>query len=986
MSPKPAVLLISPGILKWTDMDFGLPHLVSMGGYLREHTGVRVEILDLNYEGGDHHDLQRTIEGLGPFLVIGLSLYSSFDYMRVMALARFLKDKFPAVPMVAGGYHASAMPTDVVFEQSPFDAVIRGEGERPMLEIVTGLLGGGGLEKVEYGPDVVPVLDELPYYAWDLLDRYWPRAQTIGRKLQIYLSRGCPYHCTFCMERSKSGYSWRAYSPERAIEELRRLAARTDLSHWVVNLADPLFGFRRSWRREVLEGIIANDLLPRQYWTLTRSDDLDDVDVDLLARARFSIGIGMESGSPRMLGIMQKGNQPERYLDALRRLARLSRLHGLNWAANIIVGHPGENLASMRETHTMVSELFTSASETCGWVSIDPFRLYPGAHVHEAIDAYSERFGSVFHNPTWWKSWYDGAFHAQHIDPSHDLSYEDRVRFMVDAYGPLIGEVQSRFRGQGRSIDRVYRRSIEEQRKLLSPAHRDLLIRRGKRAEASCSTVERISSLSFPLGLHVKDPWVRKRENGVRRLLDQGVLRTQALVEALLQVAPERFMPAADAEAMLADRQPETAEGLAPVSLPLRTLAAGLEALEPALGDAIVDATAASGHLAAVLSHLVGERGRVVALHPCRVTTPMVRALAAYGNVEVRPGDPSSLLQAPERWDGLWVGAAMPRFPSQLRQVLRDPDGRAIAFLGPRFRPQDLVSLTRRGDTLGERRVGRVTVPVLGGRFGWLPERRAVVGDARGEVRCARWPAPALAFHVLTWLDLGPDAASLYDPDRPARSWAPALRAAWEAAPGRLDLHALALQHHDLGSLVAALEAPPPSLSDAAGRTLCATFVDGLEAEAPSFLRRFHDDAERGSALLEASHAAIRGPLARLRSQLWSQSGGPPSLLVLDVPALGAGGRGGWRGSTRVVATSLDLDPMDALMQILHEEVHPVTDPVVRSEHDGWATRSTRAGSDGFALHTELERVAILATGALIDARAPELAPAFERWTARWSA
>ena len=114
MSASPCVLLISPGILKWTDMDFGLPHLVALGGWLREKTGVRVEILDLNYEGGDHNDLLRTIDGLGPHLLIGLSTYSSFDVPRVMALARFLKDHYPQTPLVTGGYHASALPDDLV--------------------------------------------------------------------------------------------------------------------------------------------------------------------------------------------------------------------------------------------------------------------------------------------------------------------------------------------------------------------------------------------------------------------------------------------------------------------------------------------------------------------------------------------------------------------------------------------------------------------------------------------------------------------------------------------------------------------------------------------------------------------------------------------------------------------------------------------------------------------------------------------------------
>ena len=246
------MLLISPGIIRWTDLDFGLPHLVALGGWLRARLGVRVEILDLNYEGGDHASLARTIDDMGPLLCVGIAAYTSFDLLRVHALATFLKQRLPDVPLVAGGYHASALPDDLVFEGSPFDAVVVGEGELPFERIVATRMGGGQLEQKIWGPERVDDMDDLPPYAWDLLDRYWPRCNELGRKLQIYLSRGCPYHCTFCMERSKSGYSWRAFSPERALSELERLAARTDLSNWVVNVADPLFGFHRRWRRENL--------------------------------------------------------------------------------------------------------------------------------------------------------------------------------------------------------------------------------------------------------------------------------------------------------------------------------------------------------------------------------------------------------------------------------------------------------------------------------------------------------------------------------------------------------------------------------------------------------------------------------------------------------------------------------------------------------------------------------------------------------------
>ena len=704
MSRAPAVLLISPGILKWTDMDFGLPHLVSLGGYLREQLGVRVEILDLNYEGGDHRDLERTLDDLGPFHLVGLSCYSSFDYMRVLTLARFLRRLLPDTPLVTGGYHASAMPEDLFFDGSPFDAVIRGEGERPLAALVEQVLGGDPIERGIVERDVVPDLDALPPYAWDLLDRYWPRATEIGRKLQIYLSRGCPYRCSFCMERAKSGYQWRAFSAERATDELRRLARRTDLSRWVVNLADPLFGLKRPWRRTVLENIVREGIRPRQFWTLTRADDLQEEDVSLLARARFSIGIGAESGSPKMLRIMQKGNTPERYLGSLERLMGLSRKHQLNWAANIIVGHPGETPETMRETHAFLTRLFTAAPETCGWLSIDPFRLYPGALVHEQLQQWSADHGARFHHPEWWKSWYDGPFRAQHIDPSHDLDYEGRVRFMYDAYAPLVRNIIERFRGQGRSVDRVFTRSLDEQAELMSPRRRDALLSRARRAtrEAQTPDVRRPAAvLSFPVGMRIKDAAVRRREETVRALLESGALRTEAVVEALLEVDPGRY---------------REVDGL-----DLRLCAAALEALGPGAGERVASLHASDGYHAALLSALVGEAGAVFAVFPGnRIRRVGLQAkLAHLSNVTVVGGDGTTGAGLDGLFDVLWLDGGLPRWPRALRERMHPERGRAATYLGPRFRPMDLVCLTRDHDTLHERRLAVASATPVRGAAGW---------------------------------------------------------------------------------------------------------------------------------------------------------------------------------------------------------------------------------------------------------------------------
>lgn len=997
----PAVLLISPGILRWTDQDFGLPHLVALGSWLQARCGVRVEILDLGYEGADAGTLLETIKGLGPFLMIGLSCYSSFDYRRVMSVAGFLRAAFPDVPLVAGGYHASALPGDLVGGQeglpegSPFDAVIQGEGERPLERIVSALLGAAGplrrdaiFDKPVFAHDLVEDINDLPPHDWSLLRRYWPRARWLGRRFQMYLSRGCPYHCTFCMERAKSGYQWRAFTPERAIDEVRRLFRWIEPAHWLINIADPLFGFQRRWRKEVLRGLIAEDLLPRQYWTLTRSDDLDEEDVELLARARFSIGIGLESGSPRMLKIMQKGNHPDAYLGALQRLAVLSRKHGLNWAANVIVGHPGEDAQSMEETHQYLRSLYLSAPETCGWLSVDPFRLYPGAQVHEELARWEQAHGARFHHPGWWRHWYDGAFLAQHIDPSASLTYEQRVTGMYARYGPMVEEIQARFRGQGRDIDRVFARSLDEQREQLSAAARDRLLEKGRQALRQKLTAPAAPGIApveirRPLGLRVRDPWVRRREEAVRRLLGQGALHDERVIAALLEIGPEAWMGEAEAIAVLEDRPaPGHVDGQAPgrtAAAPgLRAVALGLAALAPGPGDRVADLHARSGYVGALLQHLTGN---------CDVFHVADLGRAPPG-ARLIPRDPAMPWELDGLYDQFWLGAAVPRLPRGLTDHL-SPGGRLVTAIGPRFRDQDWVLITA---DQREHRLCGLRLPVLGGHGGWLPAPPPEQPALRVQAR--RWPAPARFFALMARMDLGRDAAGCYDAAAGARLTA--LEAAWDAAPGRLSLIPLAMREADPAALIRRLRSPPPALQDAAGSRLAALFADAME-------REFRDAP--AEPLFPPSAAALPIPqlladaLPELRRLLYEAHGAPPPLTLLHCPALGPRARATALDGQRLIAADLGQPPEPLLMQILHEEVHVVTDAVATAEWleqrrtdagtpdqatdpatDPAPDRDTRPGRPGYALHRELEEVALSATEALLTARAPGWLPAFYRW------
>ena len=913
-------------------MDFGLPHLVSLGGYLKQHTGVKVEVLDLNYEGGDHSTLLKRINDLGPLLCIGVSAYSSFDYRRVMALGHFLAKHFPGVPRVAGGYHASALPDELLIDGA-YDSVIQGEGERPMRRIVEQLLGGDDQLEPIYGHDLEPKLDDLPPYDWGLLNRYWPRATQLGGKLQVVLSRGCPYHCTFCMERSKSGYSWRSYSAGRAVEELERLSARTDLSRWVINIADPLFGFQRAWRRQVLEGIAQRGLLPKQYWTLTRSDDLDDEDIALFAQARFSIGIGLETGSPEMQATMQKGNHPQRYLDGFHRLARLSQKHGLNWATNVIIGHPGETPETAQQTLSFLQDLFLSQEELKGWLSVDPFRLYPGSQVHEQMETWSAEHGSVFHQPTWWHSWYDGPFRAEHLDPSRSMSFEDRVAWMRTAYPPLLAEIERRFVGSGRPVDRIYRNAMAAQREVVSPERMDQVLAKGASVPRDAAV-----SLSVPIGLHLKDPWVRLREQAVRKLLDVGVLRSAELTEALLQEAPERWMPETDARSMLEGRVPESKEGMPSSGLDLRSTAIGLEALGVLTDKTVADLRATTGYVAALLARLAEQ---VIAVHPCALQAGLQARLPGVRVLGQAPQEHPTLPDA----DAYWLGAAMPGLPPPLAERIQG-GSRVVTLLGPRFRAQDLVLITAAGET----RLARLKGPVLGGPWGWVPVPKVA---PRSGLHFERWAGVQRGYHVLAHLDLGPDAASIHDPALKA-PWVSELTAAVLTSPHRITLQGVVLQCKTDEDLYAALKARP--------ETVYALFAEACRQVTPPSPKPVrHDGLDR--------------ELERLAGLLWQHR--PPPLRLIDAPSLGRHGRASWRGKERLVAVNAAMPREHIVQQVVHEWMHAITDPLVQAEK---GARDTRVGSDGFAIHQQLEQVALMATEALFTEKAPEHLPGFRSW------
>lgn len=637
---KVRVLLLWPGTDGAAAGNFGVPQLVILGTYLRQKTGAQVEIRDLAVEPARGpftlESLLAGDDGRG-YDVIALSVYSSFDHLKCEAIAGIARRLWPDAVIVCGGYHPSARPLEYVSEDSPFDVCVVGEGERPLVTVVESVAGGAPLRKVVLGPDPIDDLDELPPSDWSLLARYRGVAHRVASQAQVYLSRGCPFDCAFCMERAKREVSWRPLSVERALAEVKSLHEFLDLRAWTLYFGDALFGMRKSWRREFLEGLARLGLPVEKYWLLIRVDLVEDEDLRLFAAANCGLGFGLESGDPSLLATIRKSGRLDDYLERMQRIAARAREHDVPWGANVICGHPGETPATLANSAKYLAALFGDPRGTTGFLSVDPFRLYPGSPIDADRGHYERTFGTRFHRPHWWDDG-DPEFLSEWVDPSAELDYLEREALQHELLTPVLAGVEANFVYRGKARD-YFVRAIRSQ--LDATTSRDRL-----------HALDRYYAWHRYLGRHRQGEADRRRDRSLAHVARD--LRREQLAElaafaqiepdapslaAILDVPRERFVPLDLIAASTRDEAvPLDDTGLATVSaMHAYARAHGLLAVGP--GDRVLDLGGGTGYGAALLAAQVGPTGAVVSVEIDPALSARARANVDAPQVTCIEGD-----------------------------------------------------------------------------------------------------------------------------------------------------------------------------------------------------------------------------------------------------------------------------------------------------------------------------------------------------------
>lgn len=296
--------------------------------------------------------------------------------------------------ITVGGPYPIAMQEKCLEDSQDIDAVVTGEGEITMVEIVQRLFEGRslvGVQGIVYraGDGIVKnpprplirALDSLPFPARELLgdDRnYIPPPATYKRKpvAVIMTSRGCNRRCLFCFQidkTRKSGIRFR--SVDNVMEEIE-LCLKQDYRE-IKFIDDTLAAdYERAMR-------IAHEIKRRELdFTWFASACVNQVDYPLLKAFKdagcWAILFGAESGVQKDLNSIKKGIT----LEQTRKAVKAAKDAGLTVYTPFLFGIPGQTYKDGLKSIEFACEL---NPDIANFHAITPF---PGSELYDNLEKY----------------------------------------------------------------------------------------------------------------------------------------------------------------------------------------------------------------------------------------------------------------------------------------------------------------------------------------------------------------------------------------------------------------------------------------------------------------------------------------------------------------------------------------------------------------------------------------------------------------------
>ena len=341
--------------------------------------------------------------------IVGLSSMI-FQYYTARRIARLIKAESPGTLIALGGYHATTMCRELADspEADVLDFVFRGEGDHSFGELLDALEGRRAIESVAglswkrggvFHHNADRPLEDLASIALPDRDRriYELYHYYFHKSDVMETSRGCLHRCTFCSVNQMYGPTFRRYSVDRVLDDVRdickrRRARRT--GHILITDDNITLDVRRFM--DVCDGIAALKL-PVQFLVQASCAGIakhPDLPRRMAEAGITMVFLGIENVSEENLQQMKKGKILGVTRTAVRRLADA----GIIVVGGLINGFPDDDIAAIRRNY----EFFVSLG--IGTVLDQILTPYPGTEMRRDLLA-----DGLVTNPYDYQ-WYNGCW------------------------------------------------------------------------------------------------------------------------------------------------------------------------------------------------------------------------------------------------------------------------------------------------------------------------------------------------------------------------------------------------------------------------------------------------------------------------------------------------------------------------------------------------------------------------------------------------
>ena len=301
--------------------------------------------------------------------VVGVGCMFTSHWVLVRELLKDIRQALPDVFLVMGGEHATGFP-EFSMERAPIDAVVLGEGEETIVQVLDHVEKGKSLEAVhgvayrnrEGAICVNPRrqrigdLDAIPKPAWDLFDieKYHevnqPHGASQGKFMPMLATRGCPFSCTFCTSPNMWTTEWQPRNFKLVVDEMQEYCETYGVTDF--QFEDLTAIVKKQWISDFCDEIIRRGMnITFQLPSGTRSEGIDyEVAKKLKAAGCHEFAFAPESGDPRILKAIKK----KVHLPTMFQSAKAALKAGINVGCFFIIGFPEDDYKSVLRTYAAI--------------------------------------------------------------------------------------------------------------------------------------------------------------------------------------------------------------------------------------------------------------------------------------------------------------------------------------------------------------------------------------------------------------------------------------------------------------------------------------------------------------------------------------------------------------------------------------------------------------------------------------------------------